>query len=87
MGTPIPGARFGLISGSPTWGIDFPRDLREDGVRVLEHNLTASARSVAESTCGSINRAVQRVTSRFIPDDVLQRESSQGHRADTTTGY
>jgi 5'-methylthioadenosine phosphorylase len=36
----IPKTSFALISGSAGWGIKFPEDLHEPGIRVLEHGLT-----------------------------------------------
>jgi 5'-methylthioadenosine phosphorylase len=35
----IPKASFAIISGSAGWGVAFPDDLREEGVRVLEREL------------------------------------------------
>ena len=35
----IPQTPFALISGTAGWGIKFPDDLKEPGVRVLERGL------------------------------------------------
>ncbi|HYU17926.1 MAG TPA: 5'-methylthioadenosine phosphorylase [Chloroflexota bacterium] len=35
----VPSASFALISGSAGWGITFPDDLREPGVRTLQHTM------------------------------------------------
>jgi 5'-methylthioadenosine phosphorylase len=40
MGGEIPKAAFALISGSAGWGLRFPDDLREPGVRVVERGLS-----------------------------------------------
>jgi 5'-methylthioadenosine phosphorylase len=40
MSQDIPQAEFALISGSAGWGIKFPDDLNEPGVRVLQRGLT-----------------------------------------------
>jgi 5'-methylthioadenosine phosphorylase len=40
MTAAIPRAPFALISGSAGWGLRFPEDLREPGVRVLERGLS-----------------------------------------------
>lgn len=40
MSQPIPQTPFALISGSAGWGIGFPDDLKEQGVRVVERGLS-----------------------------------------------
>lgn len=40
MSTAIPQTFFALLSGSAGWGVKFPEDLREPGIRVLERNLS-----------------------------------------------
>ena len=40
MHAKIPAARFAILSGTAGWGVKFPDDLAESGVRVVERGLT-----------------------------------------------